>query len=446
MPGKAFATVVVVVAAVLVTAPAARAQDAASALAQAERDRRQFHTASALTGFARAAADPQVAADAWLGIGRIRAFRGWQAEGAFPGWHEEVDERPLALAAYRRAAELRPAWAEPYVAMGEALLLDGRTADARTAFERALTLSSGHPAATRGLARANGTPPADPDAEALAAIDAAMKAGQPAVVVAQARAFITARPDNPRIVDAYTRLLSGLQGWDEAPPAEIDAAIDARLALRPDPQAYSAAVNLLHAKGVRLDRARELAVAGMAAGERFITENASSYKLDGKVRASRDRNRAQFTDLLGWTAFLQGDLATAEQQLDEAARYSSGTDFLNQFHRGQLARQKGDTETARARYLDALALDAPAPLAALRVTAQSALTGLYAADGVSAEEATAAITRELDRRREDRRRALLASAIGRPLPRLPTTTVAGTPVDLLAERGNVTLLNFFAAW
>jgi hypothetical protein len=433
-------------AALLAVAASAPAQDAASIVARAERDRRHFHTASALRGFEQATADPGVAADAWLGIGRIRAFRGWQAEGAFPGWHEEVDQRPLALAAYRRAAELRPTWAEPHVAIGEALLLDGRATEARAAFERALTLTAGHPAATRGLARANGASEADPDAAAIAAIDAAMTAGQGANQVALARAFIASRADSPRIFDAYARLLSGLQGVAEAPIADLDAAIDGRLALRPDPLAYSTAINLLNARGVGLDRARELAVAGLAAGERFITENESSYKLDGKVQASRDRNRAQFTDLLGWTAFLQGDLVTAGEKLDEAARYSSGADFLNQFHRGQLARRLGDNETARLRLFDALSLEVPPPLAALRQTAEATLAAIYAADGTAAPEAAATIAGELERRREERRRTLLSSAVGRPLPRLPTTSVAGTPVDLLAERGNVTLLNFFAAW
>jgi tetratricopeptide (TPR) repeat protein len=439
------ALIAAAVAAVLL-APPAQAQDAVAVLAQAERDRRHFHTASALRGFERAAADPRVAADAWLGIGRIRAFRGWQAEGAFPGWHEEVDERPLALAAYRRAAELRPGWAEPHVAMGEALLLDGRAGEARAAFERALALTAGHPAATRGVARAAGRSVADPDGEAIAAIDAAMTAGQSSTQVALSRAFIAARPDSPRLVDAYTRLLAGLQGWPDSPVAEIDAAIDGRLALRPDPLAYSAAVNLLHTRGVRLDRARALAVEGVAAGERFISENESSYKLDGKVQASRDRNRAQFTDLLGWTAFLQGDLATAQQQLDEAARYSSGNDFLNQFHRGQLALKKGESEIARERFFDALSLEAAPPLAPLRRTAEDAITAMYLEDGTSAADTATAVARELERRREERRRSLLATAVGRPLPHLPTTSVAGTPVDLLAERGNVTLLNFFAAW
>jgi tetratricopeptide (TPR) repeat protein len=433
-------------AAALVATPPARAQNAASVLAQAERDRRSFHTASALHGFEQAAADPQVAAEAWLGIGRIRAFRGWQAEGAFPGWHEEVDQRPLALAAYHRAAELRPTWAEPHVAIGEALILDGRAGEARAAFARALTLAPGDPAASRGLARAKGEPVADADAAAVAAIDAAMKAGQSATQVSLAEAFIATRPDSPRLFDVYARLLSGLQGLAEGPVADIDAAIDARVALRPDPLAYSAAINVLNTRGVRLDRARELAVAGLAAGERFITENEPSYKLDGKVQASRDRNRAQFTDLLGWTAFLQGDLTTAGEKLEEAARYSSGVDFLNQFHRGQLARRLGDNETARTRFFDALSLESPPGLAPLRQTAEATIAAIYAAEGTPAAAATATITGELERRREERRRSLLSSAVGRPLPKLPTTTVAGTPVDLLADRGHVTLLNFFAAW
>jgi tetratricopeptide (TPR) repeat protein len=427
-------------------APVAVAQDTAATLAQAERDWRHLNTASAIRGFELASADPRVAAEAQLGLGRILAFRGWLAEGAFPGWHEEVDQRPLALVAYRRAAELRPTWAEPHAALGEALLLDGRPAEALTAFDRALALSPGHVAATRGRERASGRTPADPEAEALARIDVALKGGQPAVAVTEARAFVAAWPASPRVFDAYARWFSALQGWKDSPVAELEPTIAARLALRPDPLAYAAAANLLVARGVSLDRARALAVAGLEAGERFITENEPSYKLGGKVQASRDRNRAQFTDLVGWAAFLQGDLKTAEQKLEEAARFASGNDFLNQFHRAELARSRNDAETARQRYYEALSLESPPTLQPLRDAAQSGLAAIYAAEGASPADATATIARELDRRREERRRSLLASAVGRPLPHLPTTTVAGTPVDLLAERGNVTLLNFFAAW
>ena len=98
------------------------------------------------------------------------------------------------------------------------------------------------------------------------------------------------------------------------------------------------------------------------------------------------------------------------------------------------------------RFFDALSLEAPPPLAPLRQTAEDAITAIYVTDGASAADTATNIARELERRRDERRRALLATAVGRPLPRLPTTSVAGTPVDLLAERGNVTLLNFFAAW
>ena len=422
------------------------AQDGAALVAQAQRDWRQLNTASAIRGFERAAADPVVAADAHLGLGRIAAFRGWQAEGAFPGWHEEVDQRPLALAAYRRAAELRPTWAEPHVALGEALLLDGRAAEALTEFDRALALTPGHAGAIRGRERASGRTPADPEAEALARIDAAIKAAQPAAAVTEARDFVAAWPNSPKVFDVYARWFSVLQGWKASPVADLQPTIDARLALRPDPLAYAAAANLLITRGVQLDRAQALALAGLDAGERFITENEPSYKLGGKVQASRDRNRALFTDLAGWTAFLQGDLKTAAQKLDEAARFVNGNDFLNQFHRAQLAKAKGDVETARERYYDALSLEAPPPLAPLRETAQASLTAIYVAEGTSAEDTKTNIARELDRRRDERRRALLSSAVGKALPSLPTTDLAGAPASLGGRPGQVTLLNFFAAW
>ncbi len=426
-------------------AVATLAQDGAALVAQAQRDWRQLNTASAIRGFERATADPAVTADAHLGLGRIRAFRGWQAEGAFPGWHEEVDQRPFALAAYRRAAELRPTWAEPHVALGEVLLLDGRPAEARTAFERALALVPAHPAATRGLARANGATPADPDAEALARMDAALKAGQPAEVVTQARAFVAASPDSSRVFDVYARWFAALQGWKDSPVGELAPVVDARLALRPDPLAYAAAANLLLTRGVLLDRARTIATAGLEAGERFITENEPSYKLGGKVQASRDRTRAQFTDLVGWAAFLQGDVATAEQKLDEAARFSNGNDFVNQFHRAQVAKARGDAERTRERYYDALSLESPPPLQPMRDAAQAGLAAIYAAEGVSAADAQVNIARELERRRDERRRALLSTAVGKALPALPTTDLAGAPASL-GRPGQVTLLNFFAAW
>lgn len=394
--------------ALLITPLGARAQDGAALVAQAERDRVRLHTASAIRGFERATADPAVAAEAWLGLGRIRAFRGWQAEGAFPGWHEEVDQRPLALDAYRRAAAARPTWAEPHAALGEALRLDGQRDAALAAFDRALALAPGHAAALRGRALLRGETPAEPAADAMTGIDRAAKAG--------------------------------------VPVAELLAAIEARLALRPDPLAYGQAVNVLITRGVALDRARALAVEGLAAGDRFITENEPSYKLGGKVQNSRDRNRAQFTDLVGWTAFTAGDLATAGEKLDEAARFVSGNDFLIQFHRARLAEARRDADTARERYYEALSLESAPPLQPLRDAAAAALAGLYAAEGVTPADTEANIARELARRRDERRKGLLSSVIGKALPALPTTDMAGAPAPLAGGRGQVTLLNFFAAW
>lgn len=410
---------------------------------------RVLHTASALRAFEQVHDDRQVGADAALGIGRIRAFRGWQAEGAFPGWHEEVDQRPLALAAFRRAITLRPTWAAPHVALGEALLLDGQPDAALTEFAAALRLAPADSDATRGRTRAlaalgRGPAPLDPEDTELAAIDAQLTAGPGAPAPAAARAFIAAHPRSARLVEAYDRLLASYQAWPEAPAAEVTAAIDRRIALRPDPAAYYTGAALLLTRPALVPRVPALAEAGAAAGERFILENRSAYKLDGKVQASRDRNRAQAADFAGWAAFLQGDVATAGTRLEEAARLSNGADFLNQYHRAELATKTGDAATARERYYDALSLQGGPP--PLRTAARTALAALYAADGTPAAEATAAIDRDLERRREERRLALVGSAIGKTLPPLPTTTVAGTPVDLRAERGNVTLLNFFASW
>ncbi len=161
---------------------------------------RMLHTASALRAFERATRDPVLGADAHLGLGRIFAFRGWQQEGAFPGWHEEVDQRPRALAEFRRAAELRPTWAAPHVALGEALMLDAQPDEALRAFERALALAPRDRDAARGrdraaaaLGRDTGNP-APPDAEQLAleAADASLKGGQAAEAARQLATFTRA--------------------------------------------------------------------------------------------------------------------------------------------------------------------------------------------------------------------------------------------------------------
>ncbi len=119
---------------------------------------------------------------------------------------------------------------------------------------------------------------------------------------------------------------------------------------------YTAGANLLLARNADLPFVLRLAADGKIAGERFIRENESSYKLDGKVQASLDRNAAAFADIAGWAAFLQGDVAGAEARLAEAARLFRNLDATNQLHLAELSRKKNDLETAREHYLTALGL------------------------------------------------------------------------------------------
>ena len=251
--------------------------------------------------------------------------------------------------------------------------------------------------------------------------------------------------------DAYARLVLGAPGlegrrrWPNCTPT-----IDARLALRPDPLAYAAAAN-------SPDRARRPGsigprpwpLAGLDAGERFITENEPSYKLGGKVQASRDRNRAQFTDLVGWAAFLQGDLATAAQKLDEAARFVERQRLPEPVPpRPAGAGTTGDAETARERYYDALSLESAAAAGAdARRRAGRAGGDLRRRRHVAGRGATANIARELDRRRDERRRALLSIGGGQGAAGAADHRPGRHAGQSLADApGNVTLLNFFAAW
>ena len=52
----------------------------------------------------------------------------------------------------------------------------------------------------------------------------------------------------------------------------------------------------------------------------------------------------------------------------------------------------------------------------------------------------------LERKREERRKALVSSMADRRVPALVLKDLQGNDVDLRAERGNVILLNFFSAW
>jgi hypothetical protein len=137
-------------------------------------------------------------------------------------------------------------------------------------------------------------------------------------------------------------------------------------------------------------------------------------------------------------------MKTAEAKLAEAARLSRNLDPTNQMHLGQLSRTKEDLENAREHYLRVLALAGSAP--PQREAAKTALRDVQAKSGENPMEFDKWLTATLERKREERRKALVGVMAGKKLPTLVLTDLQGNKVDLLAERGNVVLLTFFSAW
>jgi thiol-disulfide isomerase/thioredoxin len=64
---------------------------------------------SAIAALEAAAKDPAMAADAHEALGRLYTFKGWQQEGAFPGWHDEPGLRARAIAELKAALAVDPA-------------------------------------------------------------------------------------------------------------------------------------------------------------------------------------------------------------------------------------------------------------------------------------------------------------------------------------------------
>jgi hypothetical protein len=457
------------------------------------------HTKSAIEALTAASKnrDARVAGEAQYWLGRLYMFRGWQSEGAYPGWHEEVDMRPLALAAFRAAAQARPSWYAPRLGLATALQLDGNARDALPAFDAALDRAPNMTAARAGRWRAlkalNRTAeietevaaaakssdvrmlaaaregydllgktadaqalaarisqefPASPAAAMLAAakIQAARRANQHADVIPQAEAFIAAHRFAPQLTDVYEALVAAYQATPSAPVEKAAAAIEGNVKHLVNPAGYFAGAAQLQARRAPalLDRSIQLAEQGQAASETFVKENLGSYKLEGKSNNSIARGRSQAADLIGWAHFLKGDLAQAEARLSEAERLTNGGDQTNRFHMGELARAQGRLDQAREHYL--VVLTFPGGAAPMKEAARKALAEVHTKLGNEAAEFDKYLTAELDRRREERRTQMLQSMVGKTAPELKLPDMNGQQVDLKAERGNVVLLNFFASW
>ena len=356
---------------------------------------RLLRTKSAEQALIAAAKTPAYASEAQYWLGRIYFFKGWQAENAFPGWHEEVSYRPRAMAAFTAARDARPDSYLPYVGLGDIAKAEGREAEANAAYAKAASL---------------GRPPGTP-IDRLGELDAT---------------------------------LAALQKSPNTPLEELRDAVDARIDFRPDPMAYATGANLLLARRADLAYVARLAEAGRSAGEQFVHQNESSYRLDGKVQASLDRNAAGFADIAGWAAYQQKNITLAETRLAEAARLSRNLDPTNQIHLGELSKGKNDLETAREHYLTVLDLAQAAP--PQREASKAALVDIQSKSGEDPADFEKWLSSTLDSRREERRKALVSNMAGKLLPGVVFTDLQGHTVDLLAERGNVVVLNFFSAW
>jgi hypothetical protein len=337
---------------------------------------------SAILALEAAAADPSTAAEAHETLARIYAFKGWQQDNVFPGWHDEPAYRERAI------AELKAA-----------LAADPERVSARLALN-----------VVESWAAAEAVDPAPPRAEV-------------------------------RALDAR---LEQLKGAPNAPIRDVLAAIEARAKIQGDPAPYFTGAQIMIDRGA-YDQAIALATRGIAVSDRFIDENLGAYQMEGKSQGAHRRGRATGADLVGWTLVQKKAYDRAATTLEEAERLFPTPDFTNQFHLAELARLRDDAASAREHYLNALSLSGgPAPLRQKAKDSLSAIYSDSKTPPATPFDAW--LEAELSRRREERKSALLKSLVDRPLPSLALKTVDGKPYDTNDLRGKVLLLNFFASW
>jgi hypothetical protein len=365
---------------VVVTSTVALAQSPREQLARGHELWRQRLAKGAIASFEAATRDRATAAEAWEALGRIYTFKGWRQEGVFPGWHDEPEYRERAIAALKASLAADPS---------------------RTTAADALKEAEGYAASPTVVPPA---PPA-PDVQALDAQIARFREAQ-------------------------------------APLGELEALLDRRAARQADPNPFFTAAQIALDRG-DFARAEAFASRGAAAAERFIAENESAYRMDGKARGARDRSRAAALDIRGAVALARLDVDAAARHLEEAARLSQRRDVLVLFHLGELAAARRDVDGAAEHFLDALSLTGGPP--PLRARAMEALAGVHAARE-EPQGFEAWLHEELERRRAARREAALRSPVNRRLPPLALRTLDGRPVSLEDYRGKVLLLNFFSSW
>jgi tetratricopeptide (TPR) repeat protein len=357
------------------------ARGPARSLSKGEELWRQRLSKSALAAFEAATRDPATAAAAHEAIGRIYLFKGWQQEGVFPGWHDEPEARERAIEAFKHALAIDPA--------------------RRGAAEALKQIDA--------FAAASGVvPPAPPQAEVVA-LD--------------------------KQIEAF-RTVPAISG------AEFDALIEKRARAQADPAPFFTAAQIMLERR-DYARAADLARRGATVAERFISENESAYRMEGKTSGSRTRMRVASLEILGTVALSRLDLTDAAMHLEEADRLARGQDALVQFRLGELAGARGNLDAALDHYVTALSLSGGPP--AMRERAREEAAEIYSSRPAT-KDFTTWLAEEIERRRSERQAAALKSPLDRPLPPLALARLDGTPVDVAALRGKVLLLNFFSSW
>ncbi|HJZ71872.1 MAG TPA: TlpA disulfide reductase family protein [Vicinamibacterales bacterium] len=259
---------------------------------------------SAIVALDAATKTPATAAEAYEVLGRIYTFKGWQQEGAFPGWHDEPAYRERALTALREAVKADPS---------------------RRSAHEALKTAEGFAAAEK--------------------VDPA--------------------PTRPEIL-ALDAKLDALASAPGATVAAINAAVAARAKAQADAQPYFVGADILNTMG-EYDKAIEMAEQGSKVSDRFIDENLSAYQLEGKAQGSRDRTRSVVADLVGWAQFQKKNYAAAQAKMQEAERLSQGNDFIVLYHLAEFYRAQNDPVKAREYYLNALSLTGGPPQVRQRI-------------------------------------------------------------------------------